>query len=72
MFDPAALGTLRIGLDRIQREHAWTDQPDDTREPRQAYPRRQRGLTGLAATALRRLADALSPAPGYDAESTAV
>ncbi|HEX6867516.1 MAG TPA: hypothetical protein VF119_01865 [Candidatus Limnocylindrales bacterium] len=72
MFDPAATGTLRIGLDRIQRESVWTDGAIEDRTARTTQTRRERGLTSLAAAGLRRLADALSPVPGYDAESASL
>jgi hypothetical protein len=54
MFDPAALGTLVIGLDHAQRENAFTDRP--TPSPR---PQRDRRLTRTLAVALRRLADVI-------------
>ena len=72
MIDPAALGTLRIGLDRIRRESALTDGPTDARTGRATRTHRDRGLPRLVAAARRRLADTLSAPGGYDAESASL
>ncbi len=56
MFDPGAMGTLRIGLDAIQ---------NDTRAKRVrgsvAAPRRERSIRAALARSLRRAADQLQP-----------
>ena len=56
-MDPAALGTLRIGLDAIAAETRL--EPHQTRRP--ATRRRPAGLRLAVARALRRTADVLEP-----------
>jgi hypothetical protein len=59
MLDPAALGTLRIGLDAIEAE-ARLD-----RLPKSVVPSRgaRSGVRVALAGVLRRVADALEPRP---------
>lgn len=58
MIDPAALGTLLIGLDHVRAEH----EVSDTRPAAQAArPHRLRAVARPLAASLRRLADALEP-----------
>jgi hypothetical protein len=58
MFDPAALGTLIIGLDAVRRDD---DRPP--RAPRQRRPARLDAVRLRLATSLRRIARTIDPSP---------
>jgi hypothetical protein len=60
MIDPAALGTLVIGLDHVRDEQSVTDRP---RAGRTAGPRRDRRLARALAGSLRWLAELVEPTP---------
>ena len=55
MLDPAAMGTLLIGLDSVRIDARWTDDGTPIRPPK-----RSRLRTGLA-NRLRTVADRLEP-----------
>ena len=57
MFDPAAMGTLIIGLDAAKAD----SQPDRPRRPAPARRRGRRGVRFVLANALRQAAAALEP-----------
>jgi hypothetical protein len=60
-MDPAALGTLTLGLDAVRREELEDDQPIRTGRRRARRARRQRLARSLAG-ALRAMANVLEPA----------
>jgi hypothetical protein len=57
MFDPAAMGTLIIGLDAAKAD----TQPDRLRRPAPARARGRRGVRFALANVLRQAAAALEP-----------
>ena len=65
MFDPAAMGTLIIGLNAARTD----TQPDRPRRPAPAPRRRYRGLRFILANALRQAAAAVEPSVVGDTTS---